>query len=310
MSELDPVDAHLSTLKESATAYNVKVKRTIRAAAVCAETKPGQTAANLELIAAHAGQAARDGAELVLFPELSVTGFIPNHPTGDHAAWLKQALLAAWQSAERLDGEAVAGLTAIAKETSLHLCAGLLEDAGNRLHNTQVLIGPEGLIAAWRKMHVPMYEMPFYNGGPVPKVVDTPLGRIGCNICFDALLPESTRLLAAQNVELVLFPFAADPAPGDAAAWARPPLQARCVENGVFGLACNYKGHVSCAGVDQTFPGGAMAVGPSGEILSERLESDDPLMVDFRADTLIEARANPDYLYRFRRPELYGPLAE
>lgn len=291
----------------------MKVKRTIRAAAICAETKPGQTAANLDLIATHTSNAARDGVELVLFPELSVTGFIPNHPTGDHAAWLKQALLAARQSAQRLDGEAVCQLTAIAKDRSVYVCAGLLEDAGNRLHNTQVLIGPEGLLAAWRKMHVPMYEMPFYNGGPVPRVVDTPLGRIGCNICFDALLPESTRLLAAQNVELVLFPFAADPAPGDAAAWAawaRPPLQARCSENGVFGLACNYKGHVTCAGVAQTFPGGAMAVGPSGEILSERLDSGDTLAVAFHAETLLQARASPDYLYRFRRPELYGPLAE
>ncbi|MFN7932425.1 MAG: carbon-nitrogen hydrolase family protein [Bryobacteraceae bacterium] len=289
------------------------MKRTIRTAAISAETKPGQTAANLDLIAMHIDNAARDGAELVLFPELSVTGFIPNHPTGDHAAWLKQALLAARQSAQRLDGEAVVRLTAIAKATGVFVCAGFLEDAGNRLHNTQVLIGPEGLLAAWRKMHVPMYEMPFYNGGPAPIVVDTPLGRIGGNICFDALMPESTRLLAAQNVELVLFPFAADPAPGDApawAAWARPPLQARCAENGIFGLACNYKGHVSCSGVDQTFPGGALAVGPSGEILSERLDGGDTLVIEFHAETLLQARASPDYLYRFRRPELYGPLAE
>ena len=96
----------------------------------------------------------------------------------------------------------------------------MLEDAGNVLYNTQLLVGPDGLLGSWRKMHVPMFEMPFYNGGPGPQVVDTPLGRIGANICFDALMPESTRLLAVQNVEIVLFPFAADPPPPTPAGWA------------------------------------------------------------------------------------------
>lgn len=289
------------------------MKKIVRAAALTPETKPGAIAANLDLIAAGARRAAAEGAELALFPELSLTGFLPNHPTGDHAAWLKQALLAARESAQPLDGEAVANLTAIARDTGVHVAAGLLEDAGNRLFNTLVLAGPHGVAGAWRKMHVPMYEMPFYNGGPVPNVVETPFGRIGANICFDALLPESTRLLAAQNVEIVLFPFAADPAPGTPsawAAWARPPLQARCVENGVFGIACNYKGHVTCAGIDQTFPGGCMATGPSGEMIAEQLDGGDMMMVEFHASTLLEARAGDGYLYRFRRPELYKSLAE
>ncbi|MBL8179588.1 MAG: carbon-nitrogen hydrolase family protein [Bryobacterales bacterium] len=289
------------------------MKQTIRAAALTPETKPGALSANLDLIAGAARRAAQEGAELALFPELSLTGFIPNHPTGDHAAWLKQALLAARQCAQPLDGEAVGTLTAIARDTRLYLAVGLLEDAGNRLHNTLLLVGPEGLAAAWRKMHVPMYEMPFYNGGPVPAVVQTPLGRIGANICFDALLPESARLLAAQNVELVLFPFAADPPPGTPAAWAAwavPPLQARCAENGVFGLACNYQGRVTCAGIEQTFPGGAIATGPRGEIIARNVDGAGTLIVEFHSATLLDARADPDYLYRFRRPELYKALAE
>ncbi len=289
------------------------MKQTIRVAAVHAETKPCAISSNLDLIAAAARHTAAEGAELVLFPELSLTGFIPNHPTGDHAAWLKQALLAARQSAQPLDGPAIHALTAIARDTHLHIAAGLLEDAGNRLFNTLVLVNSTGLAAAWRKMHVPMYEMPFYNGGPVPTVAETPLGRIGANICFDALLPESTRLLAAQNVEIVLFPFAADPAAGTPTAWAnwaRPPLQARCAENGVFGIAANYKGHVTCAGVSQTFPGGAIITGPKGDTIAENLGDSSILIAELHAATLLEARADPDYLYRFRRPELYRSLAE
>lgn len=137
------------------------------------------------------------------------------------------------------------------------------------------------------------------------------MGRIGVNICFDALIPESTRLLAVDQVEIVLFPFAADPLPGTVEAWAEwalPALKARCVENGVFGLAANYSGPVSCAVVEQTFPGGAVALGPRGETLAGPKEQ--MLLAEFRRQDLLNARAEPDALYRFRRPELYGPLTK
>jgi predicted amidohydrolase len=289
------------------------VKPLIRVATVSVENKPGQTLQNLDRIGEWSRRAARQGAELVLFPELSMCGFIPNHPLGDHAAWLREALLVARRSAEPLNGPAVSALTEIARASGIRIAAGMLEDAGNVLHNTTVLVGPEGLLGAWRKMHVPMFEMPFYNGGPAPEVVAKDLGRIGVNICFDALLPESTRLLAVNNVEIVLFPFDADPAPGTAQAWgdwAGPPLRARCVENSVFGIACNYAGHVECAGVEQRFPGGAMVVGPRGEVIAHQLDGSPMLVADLEAETLLTARADPDALFRFRRPELYGPLAK
>ncbi len=275
------------------------------------DSQPGATSQNIEKIFHLANRAANAHAKLLLLPELSLTGFLPNHPEGNHAAWLRDALALARQTAERLDGSAVKTLTMMAQQIGLYISAGVLEDAGNLLYNTQILVGPQGLLGAWRKMHVPMFEMPFYNGGPGPTVVQTPLGRLGANICFDALLPESTRLLAVENVEIVLFPFAADPPPvtrAGWAAWAGPALRARCQENGVFGVACNYLGHVKAAGVEQTFPGGALIIGPRGEILAEQADGD-LLIHELNGDDLRVARSEPEYLFRFRRPELYGPLA-
>jgi N-carbamoylputrescine amidase len=289
--------------------------KSLRVAAASVPSKPGETARNLENIRRAADSAAAEGTDLLLLPELSVSGFIPNHPTSDHTEWLQHALVQARRVAEPLAGPSVTALVEIARAARLHLAAGLLEDAGNLLYNTLVLAGPDGLLGAWRKLHIPMFEMPFYVGGPAPLVVDTPLGRVGANICFDALIPESTRLLAVQNVEIVLFPFAADPAPGTAAAWAEwagLAVRARCVENGVFGLACNYIGHVACAGAEQSFPGGSMVVGPDGRTVAERTEGDCArlLLAHLEPETLLQARADPGYLYRFRRPELYRSLAE
>ena len=285
--------------------------RLLVAAANC-PSQPGATTRNIEQIVHLADRAANAHAKLVLFPELSLTGFLPNHPETNHAAWLRQALQFARSTAERLDGPSVRTLTMMAQQIGIYIAAGLLEDAGNVLYNTHILVGPQGLAGAWRKMHIPMFEMPFYNGGPAPSVADTPLGRIGINICFDALIPESTRLLAVQNAEIVLFPFAADPPPVTAAgwaAWAGPALRARCQENGLFGVAANYSGHVQCTGVEQTFPGGAMVTGPRGEVLAEQAEGGNLLLQELSAADLLAARAEPEYLFRFRRPELYGSLA-
>ena len=276
-------------------------------AAANVDSQPGATSGNLEKIVQTARRAAADGAQLVLFPELSLTGFLPNHPETNHAAWLREALLLARSTAESIDGGVVQALALAAEELGVFIAVGLLEDAGNVLYNTHVLVGPQGVAGAWRKMHIPMFEMPFYNGGSGPAVIETPLGRIGANICFDALIPESTRLLAVQNVEIVLFPFAAD-APQGWSAWAGPALRARCQENGVFGVACNYSGHVSAVGVEQTFPGGSMLVGPRGEVLAEQAAGE-LLIQELTSDDLRAARAEPEYLFRFRRPELYGPLA-
>jgi N-carbamoylputrescine amidase len=219
----------------------------VRVAAVALDAKPGETTHNLDGIEASAHDAAAAGASLLLSPELSITGFIPNHPVGDHAAWLGRALRGARDMAQPLDGPAVRRLSGIARETGLLIGAGLLEDAGGTLFNTHVLVGPAGVLGAWRKLHVPLFEMPFYNGGGVPPVVETPLGRIGITICIDAFLPESTRLLAVQGAEIVLFPFAADPAPltpAGWAAWAGPVVEARCRENGVFGVLRRHGNHV------------------------------------------------------------------
>lgn len=283
----------------------------VRVAAIALNSRPGRTDENLQNISNWCERAAAAGAQLVLFPELSVTGFLPNHPRHDHAQWLEAALKGAWEMAVPVRGAVVERLAQISRDCGVFVAAGILEHAGNVLFNTHVLAGEGRIYGWWRKMHVPLFEMALYNGGGVPEVVETPLGRIGANICFDAFLPESTRLLAVQQAEIVLFPFAADPAPATAAgwaAWARPVMQARCMENGVFGLGCNCRGPVEFAGAAQEFFGGGMLVSPDGSVLGE-MANGQLLTGVLESRALGEARAKFEYTYRYRRPELYGSLA-
>ena len=288
----------------------------VRVAAAGVDTKPGRLEENLAKIEQASARAASEGAQLVLFPELSLSGFIPNHPLGNHEKWLREALAEARRCSIPIDGLSIKTLTEFAAQHKLLISVGMLEDAGNMLFNAQILVGPEGIVGHWRKLHIPMFEMPFYNGGDSVAVASTQLGRIGANICFDALIPESTRLLAVQNVEIVLMPFAADPTPctpAGWAGWASGAIKSRAVENGVFVVACNYVGLVECAGVKQQFPGGGLIVSPRGETLAEWTAPAGEcgmIVADLDASLLAAARSEPEYLYRFRRPELYGPLVK
>jgi len=292
------------------------MKCTVKVCAVSVDSRPEDAEGNLKKIIQWTERAANQDSDLVVFPELALCGFIPNHPVGDHNLWLRAALRTARALAEPIPGPSTDLLVSVAQQFGLYCAAGLLESAGNLLYNSYILVGPNGLVGRWRKMHIPLFEMPFYNGGDTPTVVDTPLGRIGANICFDALLPESTRLLAVQNAEIVMFPFAADPPPGtpaDWSAWATPAVRSRCQENGLFGICANYVGQVSCQGVDQTFPGGALAFGPRGEVISQWLDGCGQagmLTATLHSDDLDAARSEPEYLFRFRRPELYRSLAQ
>src|SRR5688572_20288290 len=100
------------------------MKDRIRVAAVAFDARPGDTQGNLDRIEDWCRQAAADGAELVLFPELSLTGFVPNHPPGGHTAWLQEVLLGARAMAEPLDGPAVRRLSAIAAASGVMVAAG------------------------------------------------------------------------------------------------------------------------------------------------------------------------------------------
>ncbi len=107
----------------------------VRVCAAAVDTKPGQLASNVEKLCDAIGRAAAEGAQLVLFPELSLSGFIPNHPRGDHEQWLRRALAEARRLALPPDAPAIEALREAAQRHQLRVCVGLLEDAGNLLYN-------------------------------------------------------------------------------------------------------------------------------------------------------------------------------
>jgi predicted amidohydrolase len=157
-----------------------------------AQFAPGADAAqNLKEIEAHARAAKAEGAELVVFPELAVTGLA--NPA---------------KSAQPIPGPATDSLRRIAGELGLYLVCGIAERAGDLLHNSACLVAPDGKISVYRKTHLAADETSWATAGDGWTVVDTPIGRIGLLIGHDAAFPEAGRVLALRGCDLIACPAA------------------------------------------------------------------------------------------------------
>ena len=172
----------------------------------CAQIEPivGQKRANLDKTAHWIEKAAREGASLVVLPELCDSGYV--FETRAEAASL---------SSSYADGESTQLWARLAKAHDLIVVAGFCERAGDRLHNSAAVVGPQGPIGLFRKVHLWGDENLFFVPGDLGfPVFDTALGRIGVGVCYDGWFPEAFRSCALNGAELVCVPTNWVPIPG------------------------------------------------------------------------------------------------
>lgn len=262
-----------------------------------AQTAPrlGDVAANLEQVLLLLGRARDRGCDLVIFPECALSGYMFD----DRASAADAAVSAA--------GPELSLLVAACSGLQVHCVLGLLEHRDGVLWNSSRLIGPQGLVGSYDKTHIPQLGVDrFVTPGRGPYTVhDTPLGRIGLQICYDWRFPEVTRTLALQGAELVAMPTCS---PTSSRELADHLPRTRAVENAIFFAMANRVGVEGPA----SFLGHSQVVGPGGERLVRGDEKEALLVCDV---DLVQARAKNreqgDGLYRLdimneRRPELYA----
>lgn len=210
------------------------------------------------------------GAQLVVLPELIVPGYR-----------LEEGFQRG--GSEPLQGESVRAWCELAREAGGFIAAGFCEQAGERLYNTAVLVGPEGVLAHYRKLHTFARERGIFTPGDLGlPVAELPFGRVGLCICYDLRFVETARLLALRGAELICVPTAWVPG-FDRQRWDRDGFapQARGAQlqanlDQVF-IAC-----ASQAGAawDQAFLGSSLICDPYGQVPVGPLPgSDDELAV-------------------------------
>ena len=138
-------------------------------------------------------QAAKNGANLIVLPELANTGYLFANRQD------------AFRHAEGVpDGPSVCAWLDFAQQHQVYLVAGLAEQEGMQLFDTAVLLGPDGFIGKYRKAHLWNKEKLWFTPGDLGfPVFETPIGRIGLMICWDVWFPEVPRLLSLQGADII-----------------------------------------------------------------------------------------------------------
>jgi predicted amidohydrolase len=254
----------------------------IRLACAQFTARNGDIAANLATIDRLAGEAARQGAALLVLPELAVTGYA------------RPEVVAAL--AEPIPGPSARQMAATAIAHGIALATGVVErdEASGRLHNSMLLLDREGReCLRYRKVHLWDTEQAWAAPGdsfPVTSWHDT---TVGLWICYDSRFPEAARTLAKAGAHLALA----------AAAWLGPAeewelaLRARAMDNGIFVAGSVHLG--------RSFHGEALIIDPHGRILARGRPGADEVIwadLDFSALERFHQRIP---LLRHLRPEAY-----
>ncbi|MGB9802321.1 carbon-nitrogen hydrolase family protein [Desulfofundulus sp.] len=161
---------------------------------------PGKVEENvrsmLALMEQAVGLAARRNVklDLVVLPELASSGVICDAGR-------------AMTLAEELSGFTVQALVRGAREMGLYVVAGLPEREGSRFYNTAVLVGPEGLVGRYRKVHLAPRDRNWAHEGRAGfGFYDLPFARVGLLLGYDLFFPESVENLSKQGVDILCVP--------------------------------------------------------------------------------------------------------
>lgn len=168
----------------------------VKVACLQMDIQIGNIDANIEKSLKMINQAADEGAVLIVMPEMANSGY--NFDSREEAYSLGEDIN---------DSKSVKAWEKVAKDRNVYIVSGITERDGRSLYNSAVLVGPDGLIGKYRKLHLWEDEFLWFEPGNLGlPVFNTPIGRIGIVICYDMWFPEAFRILTAQGADIVCIP--------------------------------------------------------------------------------------------------------
>ncbi len=315
-----------SSANPSCKTLSENIMKNIRVATVQFNHRPGEKNINLNTIREFVKDAATTKVELLVFPEMCITGYW-------HVRKLSQSEIEAL--AEPVPaGPSTQELLALSGKYNISIGVGLIEHSEDgKFYNTYVVTMPNGQIARHRKLHC--FINKYVASGSEYTVFDMPQGiRVGILICYDNNIGENARITALKGAELLLAPHQTggcdtpsphcmgviDPKlwesrlenPDDIEAEFRGPkgrewllrwLPARAHDNGIFLIFSNG------VGIDdnEVRTGNAMILDPYGRILAETWKAGDDMVIADLDASLLDMCTGRRWI-KSRRPELYAPL--
>lgn len=277
---------------------------TIRIGLVQLEPVLGDLGGNRQRAVAGIEAAAEDGARLVVLPELSSSGY--NFADRDEA----------WANSEEIPGPTTGLWTEVAARFGCFVAGGICERDGEDLYNTAALVGPDGLIGVYRKLHLfdreQLYFRPGNRGLPV---FTLPFARVGMIICYDLRFVETTRILGAQGADIIAVPTNWVPSVDPEGEWD----DAGFSPQGRLAAALSSLNAVFIAAADRVgeerglrYLGASLVANPEGEVPLGPLPKTQPAVAVCTVDVadVQRARERTERIapYRERRTDVYGEL--
>jgi predicted amidohydrolase len=244
----------------------------------------------------HLERIAAQGAKLAVFPEAMVTGYCFD------------SVAEAMPYAEPVPGESVDRLAPLCRRLDMAAVYGTLEREGDLIYNVAMLVGPDGLVSAHRKMHLPRIGIDrFAAPGDRPFEVNEVFGlRVGMLVCYDGGFPEAVRCLALAGADLVALPTNW---PHGAECAAEHATNCRAWENEIYFAAANRVGNER----GYQFIGRSRICDPLGRTLADAPDDRSAVLLAeidpaFARD---KGRARNHIINRIadRRPQMYGLVA-
>lgn len=272
--------------------------------------------ANKQNLKRNIADVAAQGAELVVLQELHNSLYFCQVESTDN-----------FDLAEPIPGPSTDFYGQIARQHGIVLVTSLFERrAAGLYHNTAVVFERDGSIAGkYRKMHIPddpaYYEKFYFTPGDMGfHPIDTSVGRLGVQVCWDQWYPEGARLMALQGAELLIYPTAIGYESSDTPdeqerqreAWTTV-QRGHAVANGLPVIAVNRTGHepdLSGQTNGISFWGSSFVAGPQGELLY-RAPKDEAVNAVIEVDMQRSEDVRRWWPFlRDRRIEEFGPLAK
>lgn len=260
----------------------------------------GDVLGNSALILGRADDALAGGADIVVFPELAVSGYVTTRSAIE-------------RTAQPLDGPLIGALSTLTARRGGLVAVGFCESDGDSYYNSVALVGADGPILNYRKVHLFDAEREFFTPGDALPVVETAYGTIGVCVCYDLRFVEVLRILSLRGADIVLAP----------AAWvggfdANIPktglirqAEAAVVQANLDQVAVIAVSQVSAHERDGVRTlGGSVAVDAFGDIIAgplSRLEPDAArVTIDIQAGRAARERSERIRPRRDRRTDVYG----
>ena len=287
--------------------HAAKKKGTIRVALVQSRSELGTETkdprdVNMERALASIKEAADKGADLIVFGEMYLSGYRTDE-------WLHK-----WATTIDPPDRHVQELVEAAREHKAHIIMGMGTFGAvmpGDVYNTALLVGPDGVIGAYRKVHVAAFpysegiamERCFYSPGRELPVFDTPLGRIGIHICYDMSFPEVARVQALKGADLLINVSAS--AGGFETYWEHG-LFMRAAENQTWYMVCSV---VGMQRGDRLF-GGSRIVDPNGNVVAAGKFDEEDLVIADIDPSLTRAARSQSHNFNLRQPDIYKAISD